>query len=171
VAIALLTATALALAGFLATSAGGFVLAATHGAAAGPLVTRHVAIAIPTVLISLFSQSMVIFYFIGTGKLVKEEVASFPEAQRAVILRALRRFKAKTSPPATFSLLSAIAVFVLGGGVHTSALPGWTHLSAAILAVLTHAWALSTEWRTFVENHRLMNDPSVYVGAAQGAGD
>ena len=162
-AIALLTSTALALAGFLATSAVGFVLSGTHGAAAGPLVTRHVAVAIPTILISLFSQSMVIFYFIGTGKLVKEETASFPEKERGVILRALRRFKAKTSPPATFSLLAAIAVFVIGGGVHTSALPGWTHLSAAILAVLTHAWAFAAEWRTFIENHRLMNDPAAYA--------
>ena len=31
------------------------------------LVTRHVVYAIPTVLLSLFSQSMVIFFFIGTG--------------------------------------------------------------------------------------------------------
>lgn len=162
-AIALLTSTALALAGFLATSAVGFVLAGTHGTAAGPLVTRHVAVAIPTILISLFSQSMVIFYFIGTGKLVKEEIASFPEKERGAILRALRRFKAKTSPPATFSLLAAIAVFVLGGGVHTSALPGWTHLSAAIVAVVTHAWAIAAEWRTFIENHRLMNDPAAYA--------
>ena len=162
-AIALLTATALALAGFLATSAVGFVLAGTHGTAAAPLVTRHVALAIPTILISLFSQSMVIFYFIGTGKLVKEETATFPEAERGVILRALRRFKAKTSPPATFSLLSAIAVFVLGGGVHTSALPGWTHLSAAILAALTHAWAFAAEWKIFVENHRLMSDPRAFA--------
>ena len=162
-AIALLTATALALVGFLATSAVGFILAGTHGAAAGPLVTRHVGFAIPTILISLFSQSMVIFYFIGTGKLIKEETASFPEAQRGVILRALRRFKAKTSPPATFSLLTAIAVFVLGGGVHTGAFPRWTHLSAAILAALTHAWALAAEWGTFVENHRLMSDPRAYA--------
>ncbi|HKA37386.1 MAG TPA: hypothetical protein VKH43_11250 [Thermoanaerobaculia bacterium] len=162
-AIALLTATALALVGFVATSAVGFVLAGTHGAAAGPLVTRHVAFAIPTILVSLFSQSMVIFYFIGTGKLVKEETESIPEAERGVIHRALRRFKARTSPPATFSLLLAIAVFVLGGGVHTSALPSWTHLSAAILAAVTHAWAFVAEARVFAENHRLMSDPRRYA--------
>ena len=81
-AIALLLTTLLALAGFLATGAQGLLVAsALHSAAplAGRLVTRHVGYAIPTVLFSLFSQSMVIFYFIGTGKLVKEEVASYPE--------------------------------------------------------------------------------------------
>ena len=165
-AIALLLTTLLALAGFLATSAQGFLVAgALHSAApaAGRLVTRHVGFAIPTVLFSLFSQSMVIFYFIGTGKLVKEEVASYPEPERRAVLNALRRFKATTSPPATFALFSSIAVFVLGGAVHTSALPSWTHLTASLSAVAIHAWALAAEWKTFGENHRLMNDPRAYA--------
>jgi hypothetical protein len=165
-AIALLLMTALALAGFLATSVQGFLVAsALHSAAplAGRLVTRHVGFAIPTVLFSLFSQSMVIFYFIGTGKLVKEETASYREAERRTILAALRRFKAKTSPPATFALLSAIAVFVLGGAVHTSALPSWTHLTAALTAVAIHAWALVAEWKIFAENHQLMSNPRAFA--------
>jgi hypothetical protein len=170
-AVALLLTTVLALAGFLATSAQGLLVAsALHSAAplAGRLVTRHVGLAIPTVLFSLFSQSMVIFYFIGTGKLVKEEVASYPEVERRTVLAALRRFKARTSPPATLALLSAIAVFVLGGAVHTSALPPWTHLAASLAAVAIHAWALFAEWKTFAENHRLMDDPRAYaLGASR----
>ena len=165
-AVALLLTTLLALAGFLATSAQGFFVASAMRSAAplaGPLVARHVGFAIPTVLLSLFSQSMVIFYFIGTGRLVKEETSSYPEAQRRAVLIALRRFKARTSPPATFALLSAIAVFVLGGAAHTRALPGWTHLVSAVAAAACHAWALAAEWRTFGENHRLMNDPLDYA--------
>lgn len=165
-AIALLSGTVLALAGFLLTSVQGFVLSA-HLDAAAPLarvlVTKHVAYAIPTVLLSLFSQSMVIFFFIGTGRLVKDEIVSFPEAERRAALRALRGFKRKTSPPATFALLSAIAVFVLGGAVHTKALPPWTHLSASVIAGATHLWALVAEWNAFLENGRLMADPAGYA--------
>ena len=170
-AIALLLTTLLALAGFLATSAQGLLVSsALHTAApiAGRLVTRHVGFAIPTVFFSLFSQSMVIFYFIGTGKLVKEEVASYPEPERRAVLGALRRFKAKTSPPATFALLSAIAVFVLGGAAHTSALPAWTHLTASISAVAIHTWALLAEWKTFGQNHELMDDPRRYARGHPG---
>ena len=155
-AIALLAATALALAGLLATSAQGFLAASGLMASAplpGALVTRHVGYAIPTVLLSLFSQSMVIFYFIGTGKLVKEEIASYPEPERRPILAALRGLKARTSPPATFALLSSIAVFVLGGGAHTHALPAWTHLASALAA----------DWRAFGENHRLMANPRAFA--------
>jgi hypothetical protein len=166
VAIALLAGTLLALAGFLLTSVQGFALAA-HLTAAAPaaklLVTKHVAYAIPTVLLSLFSQSMVIFFFIGTGRLVKDEVAGFPEDDRRAVLGALRGFKRKTSPPATFALLSAIAVFVLGGAVHTGALPTWVHLAASLTAVGTHAWALVAEWAAFLDNARLMADPGAYV--------
>ena len=165
-AVALLAGTLLALAGFLLTSVQGFALAA-HLATTSPvarlLVTKHVAYAIPTVLLSLFSQSMVIFFFIGTGRLVKDEVAGFAETERRVVLGALRGFKRKTSPPATFALLSAIAVFVLGGAVHTSALPTWVHLAASIAAVGTHAWALVAEWSAFIENGRLMADPAAFV--------
>lgn len=165
-AIALLAGTLLALAGFLLTSVQGFALAA-HLEAAHPaarmLVTRHVAYAIPTVLFSLFSQSMVIFFFIGTGRLVKDEVAGYPESDRRAVLGVLRGFKAKTSPPATFALLSAIAVFVLGGAVHTRFLPSWVHLAASLVAVATHVWALLSEWRAFIDNGRLMADPKIYV--------
>jgi hypothetical protein len=166
VAIALLTATVLALIGFVATSIQG-LLVSTHlpgtvGMAARLLVRHHVGWAIPTVLFSLFSQSMVIFYFIGTGRLVKDEIAAWPEERRRPILAALRRFKARTSPPATFCLLSAIVVFVIGGAVHTRFLPAWTHLLAALLAVVCHVWALAAEGKVFAENHRLMANPAGY---------
>ncbi len=165
-AVALLVGTLLALAGFLLTSVQGFALAA-HLAAAEPaarfLVTKHVAYAIPTVLLSLFSQSMVIFFFIGTGRLVKDEIATFAEPERRAVLGVLRSFKRKTSPPATFALLTAIGVFVLGGAVHTSALPPWVHLAASLAAVVTHAWALLAEWSAFLDNARLMADPAAYV--------
>ena len=171
-AIALLAGTVLALAGFLLTSVQGFALtthlAADH-AAARLLVTRHVAYAIPTVLLSLFSQSMVIFFFIGTGRLVKDEIAPFADADRRRVLEALRGFKRKTSPPATFAILSAIAVFVLGGAAHTRALPSGVHLAASLAAIGTHLWALVAEWHAFLANGRLMADPARFARTTSAA--
>ena len=165
-ALALALGTLLAIAGLLVTSIQGFAVASgLHALAplAKGLVTRHVGYAIPTVLFSLFSQSMVIFFFIGTGRLVKDETADYPETERRRILLALADLKRRTSPAATFSLLSAIAVFVLGGAVHTRALPSWTHLAAAVGAVALHVWALLAEWRAFGDNARLMADPRGFV--------
>lgn len=165
-ALALLLMTFLAVIGFLATSVQGFIVAsglARLSPAARVLMGQHVRWALPTILLSLFSQSMVIFYFIGTGKIVKEEAAGYPQREKTAILAALRRFKARTSPAATFSLLSAIGVFVLGGAVHTRALPSWTHLGASVAAVAMHVWAFFAEWRAMAENNRLMNDPRRYA--------
>ena len=72
-------------------------------------------------------------------------------------------FKRRTSPPATLALLSAIGVFVLGGAVHTRALPSWYHLAASVIAVGVHLWALLAEWSAFLDNGRLMADPAAYV--------
>ena len=166
-AVALLSATALALAGFVFTSVQGFAVSAGP-AAAKTLVHAHVGYAIPTVLLSLFSQSMVIFYFIGTGRLVKDEVSGYPEEQQRAIRLVLSDFKRRTSSPATLALLSAIGVFVLGGAVHTRSLPAWTHLGASLLAVTVHSWALMAEWRVFGENTALMNDPRAYARRAAG---
>ena len=165
-AVALLAGTLLALAGFLLTSVQGFALAANLAAAhpaARIFVAKHVAYAIPTVLLSLFSQSMVLFFFIGTGRMVKDEIGTLPPPQRNAVLDALRGFKRRTSPPATLALLSAIGVFVLGGAVHTRALPSWYHLAASVVAVGTHLWALLAEWSAFLDNGRLMADPAAYV--------
>lgn len=156
-ALALLLATALALAGLVFTSVQGFAVTT------GPLVARHVGYALPTVLLSLFSQSMVIFYFIGTGKIVREETVRLPPAERAAVLAVLRRLKMQTSPPATSALFSAIAVFVLGGAAHTRALPPWVHLASSLAAVGAHVWALVAEGRAFAENNRLMDDPRAYA--------
>jgi hypothetical protein len=165
-AVALLLTTGLAIAGFLATSFQGFTVAAGMHASQGAaraLMRQHVGWAIPTMLFSLFSQSMVIFYFIGTGRLVKDEIRGLSEEEQRPILSALRRFKARTSPPATFALLSAITVFVVGAAVHTRALPSSAHLAASALAVALHGWAFVAEWRAFAENNRLMDDPRSFA--------
>ncbi len=169
-AFALLLATAAAAAGFVVSSVFGFILAAhgPHDPLIRMLVSRHVLYSIPAVLLSLFSQSMVIFYFIGTGRLVKDEIAGYSAERQIPVLKALRRFKAKTSPAATFSMLSAIFVFVVGGWVHTAgpatrASAHFVHLGASVLALLLHFWALFAEYPVFVENNRLMENPGAYA--------
>ena len=167
-ALALALGTLLAIAGLVVTSIQGFAVSTgVHASAVGPiakaLVTRHVGFAIPAVIFSLFSQSMVIFYFIGTGRLVKDDTARWPEAERRRIFAVLSDVKRRTSPAATFALFSSITVFVLGGAVHTRALPSWTHLAASVGAVAIHCWALAVEWKAFADNARLMADPRRFV--------
>lgn len=138
-------------------------------APAGLGAARHIAVAVPTVLFSLFTQSMVLFFFIGTGKLLKEAAGRRPDAEgRDYILRRVREFKARTSALATFAPLSALAAGLLGAGAHTGAVPAWTHLAAAILAVLLHAQAFVREVVAMAETNQLMDEAATLVPPAAG---
>jgi hypothetical protein len=112
---------------------------------------------------------MVLFFFIGTGKLLKEAAAKRPDAEgRDYILRQVRNFKARTSSLATFAPLSALAAGLLGAGAHTGATPAWLHFVAAILTLLLHAQALVREVVAMAETNKLMDEAATLVPPAPG---
>ncbi|MGA7992031.1 MAG: hypothetical protein WCC53_11400 [Thermoanaerobaculia bacterium] len=125
---------------------------------------RHIAVAVPTVLFSLFTQSMILFFFIGTGKLLKEAAAKRPDAEgRDYILGRVREFKVRTSALATFAPLSALAAGLLGAGAHTGATPAWLHLWTGVLAILLHVAALGREVVAMAETNQLMDEAAALV--------
>jgi hypothetical protein len=100
---------------------------------------RHIAVSVPTVLFSLFTQSMVLFFFIGTGKLLKEAAGRRADpAGLDYILRKVRELKMRTSGIATLAPLSALLAGLLGGAVHTGRIASWIHLASAVVAILLH---------------------------------
>jgi hypothetical protein len=166
VALALSLLSLLTLAGLALSAWSGWAL--SHGAGGLP-VARHIAVAVPTVLFSLFTQSMVLFFFIGTGKLLKEAAAKRPDtAGRDYILRRVREFKARTSALATFAPLSALAAGLLGAGAHTGASPAWLHLAVSVLAILLHVVALGREVVAMAETNKLMDEAATLVPPAAG---
>jgi hypothetical protein len=142
-----------ALAGLLVTAVLGYGLGAQMSeltgalgeAAAGALVLgfrRHFLLGLSSTLVALFAQSMVFFYFIGTGISIKKAVALY-DLDRQVLGR-VREFKQRTSGIACLAILMLMAAFVLGGGVAARAVPAWAHHLTAWGAIAAHG--LST-WR------------------------
>src|ERR1700737_5220562 len=116
---ALLITTLLTLAGLIATSIAGFIAAPGH-------VAQHIFLALATVVLGLFSQSMTMFFFIGTGKQLKDKAkgADFePEVRQAT-----RALTMKVSPAATYAMLLLMLTFIMGGGVASGQTPRWLHL-------------------------------------------
>ena len=126
-AIALLAGTLLALAGFLLTSVQGFALAA-HLAAADPaarlLVTQARRLRDPdgAALALLAVDGHLLLHRHRPARQGRDRRLS-PRPSAAPFSTRSAASSAGPRPPATFALLSAIAVFVLGGAVHTRALP------------------------------------------------
>src|ERR1043165_2720839 len=115
--IGLLTASLLSIVCFITTVVMGF----TMGASAS--VSHHILWGFFSTFLVTLSQSMTMFYFIGTGKYVKDLVANQPTGNE--FIRRTKIFKAKVFPPALWAMLFTMATMIVGGGVHTRLIPRW----------------------------------------------
>jgi hypothetical protein len=93
----------------------------------------HIRFALFGMVIVLFTHTMTLFYFVGTGSRIKKVVRQYVLPQ--VLVDRTRRFKARLFPWLTFTPLVTMAAFIIGGGAHTRVIPGWVHGSLALLAL------------------------------------
>src|SRR5215471_1134794 len=150
--IGLLTASLLSILCFLYTAWLGFTV---HGPAE---IGHHFLYGFFTTFLVTLAQSMTMFFFIGTGKQVKELVGN--DAKGPDFIRRTKQFKAKTFPPMLWAMLLTMATMIVGGGVHTQVLPGF-HLAAVhgVLATAALYYNLVATWRNaryMVEHNMLM---------------
>jgi hypothetical protein len=140
----LLITTLLSIAGLIATSIVGYLAAPGH-------VAQHIFFSLATVVIGLFSQSMTMFFFIGTGKEIKEKAIG-----DAAVIQRTKMFKARVFPAATYAMAVLMVTFIMGGGVGSGATPRWLHLTLSAASILLYARAYWIEIRAMDENARLM---------------
>jgi len=93
----------------------------------------HIRFALFGMVIVLFTHTMTLFYFVGTGSRIKKVVRQYTLPQ--ALVDRTRRFKARLFPWLTFTPLVTMAAFIIGGGAHTRVIPGWVHGSLAVLAL------------------------------------
>jgi len=142
----LLTLTLISMAGLIATIVAGYRASPVHA-------STHILIALATVIVGLFAQSMTMFFFIGMGKEIKEA-----SGQNAEVVRRTRAHKAKVFPAATYAIAVLMVTFIMGGGVRTGKTPIWLHtaLAAASLVLLGRAYVV--ELKAMEDNARLMEE-------------
>ena len=140
----LLTMTLISIAGLVAAIVAGFRASPVHA-------STHILISLATVIVGLFAQSMTMFFFIGTGKEIKEKAGGDD-----VVVQRTKQFKAKVFPAATYAMLVLMVTFIMGGGVRGGLTPHWLHLTLSIATVLLYARAYWIEIRAMDENAKLM---------------
>ena len=145
----LLITTLLSIAGLIATSVFGFVASPGNYA-------QHIFLALGTVVIALFSQSMTMFFFIGTGKQIKDKVKGGPH--EAGVKSATRAMAMRVSPAATYAMAMIMVTFIMGGGVSTGKTPRWLHLTEVILTIVLFARAYWIEIHAMEQNAQLMDE-------------
>lgn len=141
---ALLIATLLTIAGLIATIIMGVRATPSH-------VATHIITAIVTVVIGLFSQSMTMFFFIGTGKELKDA-----SDQDGNVVQRTRAFKSSVFPSAMWAMVAIMVTFITGGGVGSGRTPLWLHNALAALCIVMYARAYWVQIRAMNENATLM---------------
>ena len=141
---ALLITTLLTIAGLIVTIVMGFRATPVHQA-------DHIIVAIVTVVIGLFSQSMTMFFFIGTGKELKDK-----SNQDAEVVRRTRAFKSRVFPSAMYAMAVIMVTFIMGGGVAPGKTPRWLHDALAAASLLMYLRAYWVQIHAMHENASLM---------------
>src|SRR6516165_2959175 len=149
--LALLTSALLSILCFIATLLMGFSVIKV------PLA-QHILFGFFTTFLVTLTQSMTMFYFIGTGKQVKDLAAALPSGQQ--LIQRTKVFKAKVFPPSLWAMLFTMATMIIGGGVHTRV--AWTppilHALLAVASLYFNIVAFWKEARYMIENNMLMEE-------------
>ena len=145
----LLITTLLSIAGLVATSVMGFMASPHH-------VATHIFVSLVTVMAGLFSQSMTMFFFIGTGKQLKDKVAG--AKSEATVRQATRALAMRVSPAATYAMAMLMVLFITGGGVASGRTPHWVHVALTIATLLLYVRAYWIEVRAMIANARLIEE-------------
>ena len=143
----LLITTLMTIAGLLVTMVAGYMAAPGH-------VAQHILFALATVIVGLFSQSMTMFFFIGTGKEIKDKVKG--AAEEPTVVQRTKAFKASVFPSAMWAMTAIMITFIMGGGVGSGKTPHWLHLVMSIATILLFARAYWMQIRAMTENSELM---------------
>ena len=119
-------------------------------------VSQHVLFGFFTTFLVTLAQSMTMFYFIGTGKQVKDLVLG--NSIEAGFIQRTKVFKARVFPPALWAMLFTMATMILGGGVHTRVIPTLVHTLLAAAALYFNVVAFFREAKYMIEHNLLMEE-------------
>jgi hypothetical protein len=144
---ALLTSVGIGVVGLVTTAV--FGLQATD-------VSRHITFGIFSSLLTLLAHSMMMFYFIGKGRAVKDAMT-----EGGLTGDFYRRIAAVRKPVfsiATLAMVVTMIAAILGGGVDTGVLPPMVHATIAYGAVACNLAALKIEIDALGSSSRIVDE-------------
>ena len=156
-AAALLTAVISSLAGIGAAMYLG--LTATTGA----MLSRHITIGIFSTMVNLLAHSMMMFYFLGKGKAVREA------AEEGGLSREFERRIAVLRKPVfsigTLAMVVTIITALVGASVDTGILPAGVHGVIAYSCLAINLGALKVEVGALTESGRIVSEVNQLLNA------
>jgi hypothetical protein len=126
-------------------------------------VSRHIAFGIFSSLLTLLAHSMMMFYFIGKGRAVKDAMT-----EGGLTGDFYRRIAALRKPVfsiGTLAMAVTMIAAILGGGVDTGVLPPMVHATIAYGAVACNLAALKIEIDALGSSGRIVDEVNRLLGS------
>jgi hypothetical protein len=151
---ALLTGVGVGIVGLVTTAV--FGLQATD-------VSRHIAFGIFSSLITLLAHSMMMFYFIGKGRAVKD--AMIEGGLTGDFYRRIAAMRKPVFSIGTLAMVVTMVAAILGGGVDTGVLPPMVHATIAYGAIACNLAALKIEIDALGSSSRIVDEVNRLLGS------
>ena len=128
-----------------------FLLSGLQGIFKFPLLgTPHPTFAFLTAIIYLFTQTLTVFFFVGTSTNIREYVEAQPRpAAGADLLARARSIRGAVSGQIYLNILLFLAQAILGGAVAARAVPRFLHGAMVAVAFLHFHYVLWREHLAF----------------------
>lgn len=137
-------------------SVAGIVMAIYLGltAATNAILARHISIGIFSTMITLLSHSMMMFYFLGKGKAVREAAAEGGLSQE--FERRIAVLRRPVFSIGTLAMILTIVTALVGASVDTGVLPASVHGVLAYSCLALNLGAMRVEIKALTESSRVV---------------
>ena len=116
---------------------------------------NHIAFAFVSTILYMFTQTLIMFYFIGAGKKIKETIINYDLEKN--IYQDVIKIKRILFPPLTLNMLFVGTAFVLGGGVHTGAISKYWHTALFFISIFHYIKVIIIQHKSFIENSNILS--------------
>ena len=140
----------------------GLVAAAVIGLRGGD-VSRHIAFGFVSALVTLLAHSMMMFYFIGKGRAVKD--AKTEGGLTGDFYRRIAVLRKPVFSIGTLAMVVTMIAAILGGGVDTGVLPPMVHATIAYGAIACNLAALKIEIDALGSSSRIVDEVNRLLGS------
>ena len=115
----------------------------------------HVAFAFISTILYMFTQTLIMFYFIGAGKRIKETIINHQLDK--TIYEEVIAIKRELFSPLTLNMLFVGTAFIIGGGVHTGAVNKYWHTGLFFISILHYLKVIIIQHQSFIKNSDILS--------------
>ena len=114
----------------------------------------HIPFAFFSTILYMFTQTLIMFYFIGAGKKIKETILE--NNLDKTTYQEVIELKRKLFTPLTLNMLFVMIAFILGGAVHTTDINKLWHSGFFILSIVHYLKVIIIQHNSFIANNKTL---------------